>query len=46
MREEQDMDTTKRTVLKPVSYKVLPWEGRVTDGMASRTKLRRHRGPY
>ena len=40
------MATTKRTALRPVSYEVLAWEGRLTDGMASRTKLRRHRGPY
>jgi Fic family protein len=40
------MSTTQRTALQPVSYEVLPWAGRLTDGMASRTKLRRHRGPY
>lgn len=40
------MDKTERTVLGPVSYEQLAWESRLTDGMASRSQMRRHRGSY
>jgi Fic family protein len=40
------MATIKPTTLRAVSYEELAWEGQVADGMVSRTKLRRHRGPY
>ncbi len=40
------MNKIRRTSLMAVSYEQLAWESRLTAGMASRSQVRRHRGPY